>query len=92
MPWAAHSAARRAANRSHRTAPARPAARPLRPRELPQVSSMVDVMMPFRSIWSKLWADAPAEQRKITMQLARNSAYFGAACVLIRHFGEQIAV
>ena len=75
---------------SNRASPARSAA--IEAAQLAQVPRMVDVMMPFRSIWSKLWADAPAEQRKITMQLARNSAYFGAACVLIRHFGEQIAV
>jgi hypothetical protein len=47
---------------------------------------------PLHTLISKLWTDAPAEQRKLTTQLARNSFYFAAAVFIIKQFGEQIAI
>ena len=44
------------------------------------------------TIKSKLWDDAVPEQRKLTLQLARNTLYFTTAVFLIKQFGEQIAI
>ncbi len=49
-------------------------------------------MVPVRAVWARLWTDAQPEQRKLTTQLARNSFYFTAACILIRQFGEYINI
>lgn len=46
----------------------------------------------IESIKSKLWDDAVPEQRKLTLQLARNSLYFTTAVFLIKQFGEQVAI
>ena len=46
----------------------------------------------YTSVASKLWTDAPHEQRKLTLQLARNSLYFTTAVFVIKQFGEQIAI
>jgi hypothetical protein len=35
---------------------------------------------------------AVPEQQRLTVQLARNSFYFTAAAILIRLFGDQLAV
>jgi len=45
-----------------------------------------------RTIYAKLWGEATPEQRRITVQLGRNSFYFTAAIYLIRNFGEAIAI
>tara|TARA_B100000780_G_scaffold240872_1_gene183175 strand:+ start:24 stop:368 length:345 start_codon:yes stop_codon:yes gene_type:complete len=44
------------------------------------------------SVKAALWDEAPAEQRKLTMQLGRNSLYFATAVFFIKQFGEQVAV
>ena len=37
-------------------------------------------------------AQAVPEQQRLTVQLARNTFYFSTAVVLIRLFGDQLAV
>ena len=49
-------------------------------------------LTPARAVWARLWTDAPAEQSKLTTQLARNSFYFTAACIIIRQFGEYVNI
>ena len=44
------------------------------------------------SIKSALWDDASPAQQKLTLQLARNSLYFGISVFLIKAFGEQVAI
>eukprot|EP00320_Phaeocystis_rex_P017780 CAMPEP_0119058128 /NCGR_PEP_ID=MMETSP1178-20130426/2501_1 /TAXON_ID=33656 /ORGANISM="unid sp, Strain CCMP2000" /LENGTH=51 /DNA_ID=CAMNT_0007039033 /DNA_START=37 /DNA_END=192 /DNA_ORIENTATION=- len=44
------------------------------------------------SVKTALWDEAPAEQRKLTLQLARNSLYFSGAVFLIKQFGDQVAI
>jgi hypothetical protein len=44
------------------------------------------------SVKAALWDEAPAEQRKLTLQLGRNSLYFATAVFFIKQFGEQVAV
>ena len=39
-----------------------------------------------------LWTEAVPEQQKLTIQLARNSLYFVTSYLLIRLFGDQLAV
>ena len=39
-----------------------------------------------------LWTEAVPEQQRLTIQLARNSFYFVTAIILIKQFGEQIAI
>ncbi len=53
---------------------------------------MTRLAQTFHQLIATLWTDAAPEQQKITTQLARNAAYFAAAALLIRHFGEQLAV
>ena len=40
----------------------------------------------------ELWTRAVPEQQKLTIQLCRNSLYFVLSGVLIRFFGDQLAV
>ena len=40
----------------------------------------------------ELWTQAVPEQQKLTIQLCRNSIYFVLSAVLIRFFGDQLAV
>ena len=44
------------------------------------------------SVKAALWDEAPAEQRKLTLQLGRNSLYFATAVFFIKQLGEQVAV
>lgn len=44
------------------------------------------------NIISLLWTEAAPEQRHLTTQLARNSFYFATAIIIIKQFGEQIAI
>lgn len=53
---------------------------------------MMSPLVATRALYSMLWADAPVEQRRITTQLVRNSAYFGVAIYLIRNFGDKLAI
>ena len=39
-----------------------------------------------------MWTDAAPEQQRLTVQLARNSFYFTAACILLRFFGDQLSL
>jgi hypothetical protein len=39
-----------------------------------------------------LWTEAGPEQRRMTIQLVRNSAYFGLAIYLIRNYGDRVAI
>lgn len=39
-----------------------------------------------------MWTEAVPEQQRLTIQLARNSFYFSLAAVLIRMFGDQVAI
>ena len=41
---------------------------------------------------SKLWDDASSDQRKLTLQLARNSLYFSLSIVVIKQFGAALDV
>ena len=43
-------------------------------------------------LYSRLWAEASPEQRRLTYQLVRNGAYFGASCLLIAQYGDQLAI
>ena len=40
----------------------------------------------------ELWTRAVPEQQRLTIQLARNSVYFVLSCILIRFYGDQLAV
>ena len=54
---------------------------------------MRDAMLSLlTSVKAALWDEAPAEQRKLTLQLGRNSFYFATAVFFIKQFGEQVAV
>ena len=44
------------------------------------------------SAQEELWTRAVPEQQKLTIQLCRNSLYFLLSGVLIRFFGDQLAV
>jgi hypothetical protein len=46
----------------------------------------------LEALTSAFWTEAPAEQRRLTVQLARNSAYFAAAIYVIRHYGDRLAI
>ena len=41
---------------------------------------------------ARLWSEASPEQRRLTYQLVRNGAYFGAAALLIAKYGDQLAI
>jgi hypothetical protein len=45
-----------------------------------------------RAVYAKLWGEATPEQRRISVQLARNSFYFTTAIYVIRNYGEAIAI
>ena len=53
---------------------------------------MVSLPSPVRAVYAKLWGEAAPEQKRLTIQLARNTFYFSAAIYLISKFGEQIAI
>jgi len=50
------------------------------------------IPLPLLALYSKFWGDALPEQRKLTVQLIRNSFYFTAAVIVIKQFGEQLAI
>ena len=50
------------------------------------------VLMPLQRAKAELWTEAVPEQQHLTIQLARNSFYFGLSCVMIGLFGEQLAI
>lgn len=52
----------------------------------------MDPIATLKSLYASMWEDAQPEQRKLTTQLVRNSFYFTAAAVVIRAFGDQLAV
>ena len=62
--------------------------------------ALAEVLSTFRetalaklvAIQEELWTRAPAEQQRLTVQLARNTFYFTLSCVVIRFFGDQLAV
>ena len=43
-------------------------------------------------VLQRVRARAVPEQQRLTVQLARNSFYFTLSCLLIRIFGDQLAV
>jgi hypothetical protein len=53
---------------------------------------MQAVTAPFKSIYANMWSEAAPEQRKLSVNLARNSLYFTVAVAFIRFFGDQLAV
>ena len=58
----------------------------------PQSHTKQPMLTVLTSIKSALWNDASADQRKLTLQLARNSLYFSVSVFLIKQFGEQVAI
>jgi hypothetical protein len=50
------------------------------------------IVAPFAAAKATLWTDAVPEQRKLTVQLARNTTFFAASCVVIRFLGDALAV
>ena len=50
------------------------------------------ILSPLRTAQAALWTEAVPEQQRLTIQLARNSLYFVTSFVLIRLFGEHVAV
>ena len=44
------------------------------------------------TIKAQLWTQAVPEQRKLTIQLVRNSGYFVAAALVIRYLGDFVVV
>lgn len=50
------------------------------------------VKAPAQSLANVLWLEADAAQQKLTTQLARNSFYFLFSSILIRYFGDYIAI
>jgi hypothetical protein len=59
-----------------------------------RVASMLDeyVKAPAMSMANALWLEADAAQQKLTTQLMRNSIYFFFSSVVIRYFGDYIAI
>ena len=55
-------------------------------------SLLASVKRPLHRAKAALWTEAPAEQQHLTIQLFRNSFYFSLSCLLIRLFGEQLAI
>ena len=44
-------------------------------------------------MWKEeLWTKAVPEQQRLTIQLVRNTIYFALSGVLIRFFGDQLAI
>lgn len=56
------------------------------------LNSISSLLAPLAAAKAALWDEAVNEQRHLTIQLARNSAYFTAAVLLIRFFGDQLAL
>ena len=56
------------------------------------VFSPASLLSPILSVKAALWDEAVPEQRHLTVQLARNSAYFTAAVLVLRFFGDQLAL
>ena len=55
-----------------------------------QVRSMV---MSKVTMWQEeLWTRAVPEQQRLTIQMIRNTIYFAFSGVLIRFFGDQLAI
>ena len=50
------------------------------------------LMRPLQRVQEQLWTRAVAEQKRLTIQLCRNSLYFMLSGILIRFFGDQLAV
>ena len=50
------------------------------------------VKAPAMSMANALWLEADAAQQKLTTQLMRNSMYFFFSSVVIRYFGDYIAI
>ena len=43
-------------------------------------------------VQEELWTRAVPEQQRLTIQLCRNTLYFTLSTLLIRFFGDQVAV
>ena len=56
------------------------------------VGAVESLLSPLRKVQAALWTEAVPEQQRLTIQLARNTFYFSAAAILIRFFGEQLAI
>ena len=50
------------------------------------------VLQATMKVTEELWTRAVPEQQRLTIQLARNTLYFLLSGVLIRFFGDQLAV
>ena len=50
------------------------------------------VLQATTKVTEELWTRAVPEQQRLTIQLARNTLYFLLSGVLIRFFGDQLAV
>ena len=46
----------------------------------------------LETVQEELWTRAVPEQQRLTIQLCRNSLYFLLSGVLIRFFGDQLAI
>ena len=62
------------------------------PQDATDTSQAALMLSVLTSIKSALWDDASVDQRKLTLQLARNSLYFSVSVFLIKQFGEQVAI
>lgn len=46
----------------------------------------------LETITAAFWTEARPEQRRLTIQLIRNTSYFAAAVYLIRNFSDRFAI
>jgi len=46
----------------------------------------------LESLTAAFWTEARPEQKRLTVQLIRNSTYFAAAVYLIRQFSDRFAI
>ena len=56
------------------------------------VAVIETLLSPYRRAKAELWTEAVPEQQHLSIQLARNSFYFTAALIVIRLFGDQLAI
>ena len=61
---------------------------------MPSLAELTEtyVKAPARVMTATLWTEADPNQQKLTVQLARNSFYFTLSSILIRFFGDYLAI
>lgn len=46
----------------------------------------------LEALTAPFWTEARPEQKRLTVQLIRNTTYFAAAIYLIRNFSDRLAI